>query len=214
MARTIDRTVADQQVAGTEAFATAGDAAVPRSFLHEDVLAGTVGFQFRSIGIFATLQADGIVVHSDAASLDKYVTGGIEVDTIGAGRSDGMIGTEIADVQDLDVVALVKVTGPEGRVLQGDTRDGDVFREFGIKQARTLLVLVRTLRVPLATQTEVAPIGRTIAIHRAFSAERKAIGALHVNQGGEVLAPFALYARHLDGEVIDVLAAQKDGSTR
>ena len=38
--------------------------------------------------------------------------------------------------------------------------------------------------------------------------------SLHVDQGGEVLAPFALDARHLDGEVVDVLAAQKDGSTR
>ena len=125
-----------------------------------------------------------------------------------------MIGTEITYVQNLDVVALVEVARPKGRVLEGNTRDGDVFGKFSIKKTRTLLVLVRTLGVPLAAQAEVTPIGRTIAIHRAFAAERKAIGALHVDQGGEVLAPFALDARHLDGEVIDVLAAQEYGSTR
>jgi hypothetical protein len=61
-----------------------------------------------------------------------------------------MIGTEITYVQNLDVVTLVEVAGPKGRVLQSNARDGDVFGKFSIKEAWTLLVLVRTLGVPLA----------------------------------------------------------------
>jgi hypothetical protein len=92
-----------------------------------------------------------------------------------------------------------------GRSFEGKVESDD--GKFSIKKTRTLLVLVRTLGVPLAAQAEVTPIGRTVAIHRAFAAERKAIGALHVDQGREVLAPFSLDARHLDGEVVDVLTA-------
>ena len=116
MARTIDGAVAHQQVAGAEALAAAGDAAVPRSLFDEDVLAGTIGFEFGCIGVFATLQADGIVVHGDTTTLDEYVTGGIEVYAVSAGRGDGMIGTEITYVQNLDVVALVEVARPKGEL--------------------------------------------------------------------------------------------------
>ena len=185
---------------------------VEEDILHEDVLIGAVVGIFVGPGALAALEADGVVIDRDAAALDQHVGAGVQVHAVRAGRTDRGDGGEEPEIQDLDMVGLVDVAGPERGVLQDGVGEDHVGAVRNVQQARALLVLVGAGRIPLAAQAESLPIRAAVAVDGTGAREGEAVQVVHIDQGGEILADLALDAGLDDGKIADELTALEHGA--
>ena len=68
----------------------------------------------------------GIVVYIDVTALDVYVMAYVNVDSVGAWREHGRVGSQNVAIKITNVVALVDMRGPEMGILQRHVGDGYV----------------------------------------------------------------------------------------
>ena len=71
------------------------------------------------------------------------------------------------------MAALVYVIRPEWRIHQPHVLHRHVLAVRDIRQARTLRILVGTLRIPLATNPELLPIRQTVTVYRTLARNGK-----------------------------------------
>ncbi len=102
---------------------------------------------------------------------------------------------------------------PEVTVLQRQSGNGHIGGIGNVQKARTLLILVGALRIPLAAQPEGLPGAQTIAVNDAGAAERQAVNILRVDERGEIGAGLAFNSGDLQVVVGNVVAAQQNAAS-
>ena len=79
------------------------------------------------------------------------------------------------------MVALVYVIRPEWRIHQPHVLHRHVLAVRNIRQARTLRILISTLRIPLATNPELLPIRQAVTINGTITRNGKAVQSVGVH---------------------------------
>lgn len=152
-----DVDAAQNDVAVVYGFASAGQCAVAetiRAVFYDDVGISSVVRVFIRPGAFAAFQGDGVIVDGHVAVLYQYVAAYIDVDGIRARCFYRLFGREDIQIQQLYMVAFVKVGGPEGRIDEAHSRELHVIAVGDMDQARTQFLHIGALRVDLAAQPE------------------------------------------------------------
>ena len=131
----LDDDVADA-AGGLAAHVDAGAACAEVGVLDKDVFGGTVDAQ--SIGVFAGLDGEAIVIGVDVDAIDMHMLGGVDVHAVGAGG--GVVAAD-GDAFDLNILAVEDEEAPYGLVLQGDAGDEHVLGVLDGDQAGTASIL-------------------------------------------------------------------------
>ena len=162
----------------------------------------------------AAFQHDGIVVHVHVATADQYIRTRIDVNGIRRGCSLRRVlfpnmlrrGIDIA-VEIANMMTLIDMIRPEGRVHQMHILNGHVFRIGNIGQSRTLAVLICTSRIPLSALPEVLPITQPIAVYRAVSRNGESVNTVSIHQRREIFACLAFNTGQHHGKISNTVTA-------
>ena len=173
--------------------------------LYDNVVAGTVVAVLVGKRTLAAFQHHSVVVHVHIAATHQHIVTSINVNGIGARSFDTLGGGIDIEVEIAHMVAFIDMVGPERTVHQPHVLHGHVATVGDIGQTRTLLVLVRTLRIPLPANPELLPIVVTFTVDGALSRNRKTIQSVGIHQRTEIRTGFSLDARLADGKVADML---------
>lgn len=175
--------------------------------LDEYVIDGTVFWGLVSPRALSALDGDGIIVDAHVAVFHQDVMADVDVDGITAGCLHATGGGEDGATQEADMVAAVDVVSPERTVLDMDILYGHIAGVADIDEAGTLCVLVGALAVPSAANPELLPVVVAIAVDGARTCDGEAVAFVGIDEGGEILAGFALDASLQHREVGDAVAA-------
>lgn len=187
--------------------------------LYEYAFTGSVGLIGVGPGALAAFEDDGIVVDVHVAAVYHDVGTGIDVDGIGRwstalgfGSPNVLGGCIDVAVEEADVVTLVDVVGPEGRVDEVYVLNGDILRVGDVCEPWSLCVLVGALRVPLPSDPELLPVGQSVAVDGAFAGDGEAVEAVGIDESYEIGACLSLDASGGDGKVADAFGSQQCGA--
>ena len=206
-----DGAVFDEEVADDGGFAAEGDDALAvdeGAVVDVDVFDGRGEFVVAGEGAFRAFEGDVVVVDVVGAVFDFDVLGGVDVGAVGAGG--GVAGFDVEAV-DHNILAVVEVEVPEGRIEEVEVGDLDVFGVGDVEEARAGDVEVFGFVVGFVTGPEFGPEGFAGAVECAFARDAEMVAVFGVDEGGDPFLEVAFDAGLAFGEVGDVLGALEDG---
>ena len=143
----------------------------------------------------AALQGNRIIVDGHVTIANQNIPAGIQIDRIRAGGFDRGNGRQDPTGHIFDMVALVKVVCPEGRILKSESAYHDIAAMRKEDQPGPLRILIRTAGVPAPAQIEILPEPQAVSIDCSLPEHGKAIETVRVDQRGKVQAVLAFDPR-------------------
>ena len=103
------------------------------------------------------------------------------------------------------------MSSPKRRIGNTDSFYLNILAVKQINDTGTLLIHIRTVRIPLPTQPKRFPITETIAIEHTFSRDSKTVNAVCINQSCIILYRLSFHAGKLNSEITRIITSFQYG---